>query len=166
LERFRDYCKKNCFNRKLQLLDLGLGVNASEIICEILNRHENISKVNLLKNRLENDGACLLADSLTKSTTIVSVSLKNNAIGRRGGHALIECLRYNQSLVEFDIGSLDGLHRNKAGPIAMESLSEILRFNKTLTFLNVSGNSISNQGLEAICRGLKENNTLLTLGIA
>lgn len=48
----------------------------------------------------------------------------------------------------------------------METLSEILCFNKTLTFLNVSGNSIANSGLEAICKGLKENKTLLTLGLA
>lgn len=41
--RFNDYIHKSCFNRKLALIDDGLGVKSSKIIQDILSKNEEIS---------------------------------------------------------------------------------------------------------------------------
>lgn len=58
------------------------------------------------------------------------------------------------------------MRRNKVGPQAIESFKEILKFNKILTFIDISGNCIGNEGLEFLCEGLKQNKTILSLKIA
>jgi len=68
--------------------------------------------------------------------------LKNNGFSRKGGEAIISALAYSQTIVDFDISSLDGLNRNILGPHAMRPFEEILKFNKFLMCLNVTGNCI------------------------
>ena len=97
---------------------------------------------------------------------MVSVKVTNNGIGRKGGEALVGSLAYSQTIVDFDISSLDGLHRNMIGPPGVAPLAEILRFNKFLTFLDVSGNTIANEGLASICTGLEGNESIKVLKVS
>ena len=71
-----------------------------------------MAKLLLSKNRFENEGACLLAKELVQNHQIVQLCISNNAIGRIGGEALLGALTYNQSIVDLDLSSHDGLHRN------------------------------------------------------
>ena len=46
----------------------------------------------------------------------MSIKLSNNALNKPGGEALVHSLAYSQSVVNFDISSLDAMRRNKIGP--------------------------------------------------
>lgn len=96
----------------------------------------------------------------------MSVKLSNNALNKAGGEALINALAYNQSIINFDISSLDAMRRNKVGPQGIESFKEILKFNKLLTCIDISGNCIGNEGIGYLCEGLKGNQYILSLKIA
>ena len=48
----------------------------------------------------------------------------------------------------------------------MPTISQVLKTNKVLTFLNISGNAIGNEGLLSLVSGLKGNKILEFLGIA
>jgi hypothetical protein len=63
----------------------------------------------------------------------------------------------NDSVVDFNIGSYEGVHRNKLGVNGVRLLTDVLKKNQTLGFLSVGGNSIGNEGLKVITEGLKGN---------
>lgn len=84
----------------------------------------------------------MLSKEIATNNSLIKICLKNNGFSRKGGEALISSLAYSQTIVDFDISSLDGLNRNIIGPQAMEPLEHILKFNKFLMVLNVSGNCI------------------------
>jgi hypothetical protein len=58
------------------------------------------------------------------------------------------------------------MRRNKVGPQGIEPFRHILKFNKFLTILNLSGNCIGNQGLEYLFEGLVGNEYVKVLKIA
>ena len=94
--------------------------------------------------------------------------MSSNEISHEGGKAIIQALAYNESLVDLNLSSFEGLNRNTLGCKGVEPLRQILAFNRFLTILNVSGNFIGNKGLAFICEGLLAgpNQTLLKLNIA
>ena len=74
-------------------------------------------------------------------------------------------LAYNESIVDLNVSSFEGLHRNRIGPKGVKSLGDILRYNTILSILNIGGNCIGNAGISHICRGLKSNLSLVSLGL-
>ncbi|KAG0007408.1 hypothetical protein BGZ82_005419, partial [Podila clonocystis] len=54
---------------------------------------------------------------------------------------------------------------NSIGDNGAQALSEALKTNSTLTTLNLSGNSIGNNGAQALSEALKTNPTLTTLNL-
>ena len=70
----------------------------------------------MTKNEIGNEGAILFSRLFSVSKSIVSVKLSNNALNKAGGEALINSLAYNQSIINFDISSLDAMRWNKVGP--------------------------------------------------
>lgn len=118
-ERFKDYCSRHCVNRKLVLHDIGLGQEGSKVISQIIHRNKEISRIEITKNQLGDAGAKAIADILPANKNIVKLDLSSNDFGKRGGLALLEALTYNESIVEVNLSSLEGLYRNKIGPIAV-----------------------------------------------
>ena len=78
---------------------------------------------------------------------------------------MLECLTYNESLVNLNLSSFEGLHRNRIGPKGVFPLKEALAVNKTLTILNLGGNCIGNEGVSYICQGLQHNESLIELSL-
>ena len=90
-------------------MQLGLGFESSKVLCSIIAANPNIAQIDFTKNCLENEGAILLSRELAVTRSIVRVCLSNNGLGKAGGEALVNSLAYNQSIVDFDISSLDGM---------------------------------------------------------
>ena len=107
----------------------------------------------------------MIAHEVARTRSLVKLGLGNNRIGKRGGQALIQALAYNESIVELVLSSEEGLHRNSLGPESIKPLQEILAFNKFLSILDLSGNSIGNNGLKYICNGMSDRPYLQCLKI-
>jgi len=97
------------------MTDFGMGYESAIVLCDIIQSGW-VSKVDISKNQVGNEGAKLLAKVITKSRDIISFCISNNALTKIGGEALASSLAYNSSIVDFNISSLDAMRRNKVGP--------------------------------------------------
>lgn len=79
------------------------------------------------------------------------------------GTDLVKALQYNHHLEKL---SLEG---NQLGPRFLESLSETLKINKTLRYINLEGNPLTKGNIEtgiyALFDSLKSNDTLMHLNL-
>jgi hypothetical protein len=78
---------------------------------------------------------------------------------------IFEALEENQSIVDFTIGSTNWMFKNKIGPNGVFPLRSLLYNNQVLTFLNISGCSITDEGLDHVIAGLLNNQGLKYLNI-
>ena len=109
----------------------------------------------------------ILAKSLSKSTSLVSVNLSSNEIRTEGAQYLLKSLVSNNSIVEIILSSI-GIEakKNRMKSEGVKPLRLLLDQNKILTFLDISGNWIGKEGLNYIMQGLRENRSLLSLKIS
>ena len=79
------------------------------------------------------------------------------------GEDLVRSLQYNSSLEKLSLES------NQLGPVFLEALADTLRVNKTLKYIDLEGNPLTNgnneKGIEALCDALVENDTLTSLNL-
>ena len=133
-------------------------------IVDILKGNTTITKVNLDKNGIGDDGAAALADALKENTSITELNVGNNYIGDAGVTALAEALKMNKTLTTLSIPSES--IRSDITNVGAIALAEALKNNRTLRTLNISNNSIDAVGAAALAEALKQNKTLEELDIS
>lgn len=91
-----------------------------------------------------------------------------NRIMAEGAFQLATALKFNTSLDFLSLGSGNkiGNNRNRIMEVGALHLSQALRVNKFLTILNISGNSIGNEGLSYILVAMLENQTIVDLDLS
>lgn len=108
-------------------------------------------------------------EDLSLGSELVHLDLSQNKITHIGARYLFEAVRINQTLISLNLGNDDprnAKQRNSIGPKGAKYLKEMLIENKFMSFLNIMGNGICDQGVYQIALGLKQNHTLETLNIA
>lgn len=113
-----------------------------------------------------NSGAAEIARIIRSSLSLVHLDISSNDIGLKGAVEIFKALQTNQSVISLDMSSKEGLFRNRICEQGLRELTPILQSSKTLTLLNLSGNSIRVAGLERVLKGLARNHTLLSLKVA
>jgi len=76
---------------------------------EILLSGNNIVILDLSKNLLGDKGIAILATALAKSKSLTTLLLCSNEVSGQGMSQLFKALIRNESLVEIDIGTEDGI---------------------------------------------------------
>ena len=163
--KFKDFCNLRCKNRIADLSDSFFGINSVKFLTEILFNTERISRLNLSKNNIGDEGAILLINSLKDSQSLVSLDISSNSISHKGGSILFTTFVHQQSIVNLDISSHEGINRNRLTIRGIMNIQEFLEKNLFVEKLNISANSLKNEGFELICKGLNNNITLKELSI-
>jgi hypothetical protein len=60
---------------------------------------------------------------------------------------IFEGLKENNSVVEVDVSSLDGLNRNKIGHSGARAIERMLKNNHVISYLNLGGNMLGTEGI-------------------
>jgi Ran GTPase-activating protein (RanGAP) involved in mRNA processing and transport len=94
------------------------------------------------------------------------LDLSSNSISTAGGTALISSLETNNSLLNLNLSSYEGLSRNTLGPNGIKPLRYVLKINRYLAILSLAGNFIGDKGVGYICEGLEGNTTLMELNLS
>ena len=136
-----------CVNRKLRLNDLYLGVSSAHELSQILCVNNNIGSISLRKNRLGDEGTRLIIEKIRKSTDVFSLDLTANEITPQGSIFIFKALLDNQTVIDLNLSSPDGLYKNKVGIDGAKFLSHLVANNKFLQFLDVSGTSLCDLGI-------------------
>jgi len=123
----------------------------------------NIETVVLSSNTVDEDGLVgEFCDGLAKNKSLKSLYIGVCRLGSKGIEPLCQGpLKSHPSLEHIS------LTYNRLEAAAATTLSEMLRTNKALRYLDVCGNSLGPEGAAAICEGLKANKgRLQKLGLA
>ena len=104
-------------------------------------------------------------NELKDNLTVVHLDLSSNDLSYKSGETVFKILEDQCSIVSLDISSKQGINRNRLTDQGIKNLDKVLKKNKYLEILNISGNSIKIQGLNIIIRGINNNMTLHTLNI-
>ncbi|CAM4924679.1 unnamed protein product [Rotaria socialis] len=141
--------------RNNQISDLGVQFLAVSII------HSTIEVLNLESNCITADGAVYLAQIIQDSRTLTELYLSNNNLGDRGVQYLANALggdkrntqeQSNNNISITNQTTLQHLYlgQNGVGDEGLKYLCDMLMTNRKLTWLWLSGNEFSDQGVKSL----------------
>ncbi|KAJ2615249.1 hypothetical protein H4S08_001323 [Coemansia sp. RSA 1365] len=162
--------------RSLEALDISsneISLAGARDIAHALNIENDLSlkSLNLDMNQLEANGCELLSRALAHNTVLELLVLSRNNIFDNGCQLLFESLGGNTALQTLDIGG------NFITHIGARSIQVYLQKRQTndllenrvyglqsgLRTLDISNNSIGDEGIAALCQGLQTNHHLVGL---
>ena len=119
-------------------------------------------------NRLDDEGAILLADSLRNYKYLKRLVINSNRLSSVGTKALCDALVDHTNLISFDLGiykSTSDLNElpNNIGDTGAQIIADYIRKNKSVKVLSVLHNDISELGIKVIADALEENDTIVWL---
>jgi Ran GTPase-activating protein (RanGAP) involved in mRNA processing and transport len=98
----------------------------------------------------------VISEALVQTNHIVSLDLSSNCISATGAQALFSSLIINESLIDLNLASItkEKKSRNRIRAKGLDLLKQVLIKNQSLQILNLSGNSIRNEGIQILHDGL------------
>ena len=151
-----------CNSRILNLHKMNLAMASAAVISEILQTSSCLSRINLSKNQLSNEGCLEICKSIKNNPSIIEINLGNNCITAPGAGDILSNLA-TESLISINLSSEENLHKNTLGPCT--SIERIFKSN-TLSFLNLSGTGILYSGFQKLSTSLKHNRELIYLNLS
>jgi Ran GTPase-activating protein (RanGAP) involved in mRNA processing and transport len=119
-------------------------------------------KLLLSNNKIKSVGSSIIAKSLNKNTTLKFLSLSYNSLSDEGVQSLTKILALNNSKLE-----TLSLHKTGITDAGVLHLRNMLKKNKTLIWLHLGRNKISDQGIHLLANVLiNHNDTLRVLDLS
>jgi len=166
-EMFIEHMRNICKDGKLCIGNANAGPCLTKEISRILSEGKyQISSIELRQNPLRNEGISILAEGLAKTKSVVHLDLRSTAFTRDGAIKLFKSLMNNQSINCLYIGNFKGMYRNFLSEITMNLLGDYIKKSMLLTFLDLKGAGIGNNGAKMLLDGLKATKTLKVLNLA
>jgi hypothetical protein len=103
--------------------------------------------VNLSKNSIGDKGVGLLMDCLRYNKTLVCLNLSSNEISSAGFIKIFETMSYNESIMYLNLSTIEGANRNRLSKKALNKFKQMLIKNEFLETLVLSCVNLGNDGL-------------------
>ncbi|XP_059776486.1 leucine-rich repeat-containing protein 34 isoform X4 [Balaenoptera ricei] len=154
---------------------------------KLLQKQHNLIYLNLMFNDIGPEGGELIAKALHKNTTLKHLRMTGNKIENKGGMFFAAMLQINSSLEKLDVGDCDleestvhlghmlkenqclvELHmcKHDIKNCGMKQLCDALYLNRSLRYLDVSCNKITQDGMVCLADVLKSNTTLEVIDLS
>ena len=126
---------------ELNLEKNNIGDTGASALSNALELNFTLTYLNLSFNSIEDIGAIAFADSLKVNSSLVTLDLGANTFGNIGITALAQALKMNIGVISLYLDQLRNM-RGEMGDNIVTELAEALRFNPTLTYLNISSDPL------------------------
>jgi len=160
-EKFKLNIKKTSRHGKLILRSMHLGSHSALFLSRLLftpEMQDNLKHLDLTNNALGDSGIKILSTSLAGPSPLISLNLSSNNLTSLSAAPLFKALRTNHTLVHLNLSSdVESNTCNKLGPSGARSLAKLLESQRYLAIINVKGNAIGNEGMQALCLALGQN---------
>jgi len=146
-------------DHNLDLQHCGINLQTVDVLRDALLRNSSITSLNMNDNTLGKFGAAAMAEVLRASTTLTHVNFSNNLLKDDGVEKLLEGLVHNRSVTHLF------LRVNRIGAAGAALLAQWLASNTTAVDVNLDGNDIGPEGAKAFAAHLTTNATLQSLNL-
>ena len=116
-----------------------------------------LEELNIHINKLDNDGAVIISEGITKTNTLRELKISGNRITTTGTTAIAKSLLHNTSLEILD------MNYNAIGQDGAITIAQAITNNKTLKELSLCDKTIDEESSMIIMRSLHLNNYITTL---
>ena len=164
--KFKNFVNSKCRNRCIDLSDCYLGIYSIKFISDFIYKGDRISRLNLTRNNLGDQGIELLINAIKNSMSLISLNLTSNNIAYKGGQIIFEDLSEQKSIIDLNISSIEGTNRNHLTHLGLKTIDHFFNKNGYIESLNLCGNSIKDEGFILLCNALYENKNLQNLNIS
>ena len=164
--KFKNFINSKCRNRCVDLRDFYLGIHSIQLISQYIYKADRICRLNLTRNNLGDQGTEILINAVKNSMSLISLDIASNNISYKGGQFIFQNLSEQQSIIDLNISSLEGTNRNRITNLGLKYIDLFFNKNKYIETLNLSGNSLKDEGLVLICQSINDNRNLHTLNLS
>jgi len=147
--------------REMSFQGCGLGDLTLRKVAHIMKFNTTLETLNVPWNRVADEGATFLGESLPLNRSLTSLDLGRNDIGDQGCEALCQGLLRNSSLTRLHLDF--NLNIDVGG---VQSIAGVVKTNPYITELGLSGISIRAQGATLLADALMANSTLTRLKLS
>jgi len=152
--------------RSLLFSGLGMGPKCIAAFTKILANRSNFLLLDLSLNRIQEKGALILAEFLSKDPPIIYLDLRSNSLNPTSCSYICRGLKKNNHLSFLDFSAIDGINRNRIGLEGCKNISNLMILNQVLTHLNISLCGISSDGCLILHSILNKDSCLISLNIS
>lgn len=166
---FFENCKINCRNRIIDFRNCNVGYVFVKTLTNILienNILNDISQLKLGGNPLGEKSIKYITQIISSSESLTNIDLSCINISYKVGAELFKSLLNQHSLISLNLSSSNSAYHNRLLSFGIQNIKEVLKSNHYLEFLNLSGNSIKNEGFKILMEGINENPTLSELDLS
>eukprot|EP00924_Labyrinthula_sp_SR-Ha-C_P004318 snap_masked-scaffold_3-processed-gene-20.26-mRNA-1 protein AED:0.40 eAED:0.41 QI:0/-1/0/1/-1/1/1/0/1072 len=138
-------------NNKIRLIDLtncNIGDEGAQLLAKSLSGNKSLRKLNLRRNQVSDAGIIALADALP-NTSLFSLLLSDNRIGPRGTEKLCTVLEKNSCL------SILRLSQNRVMSAGAKFIAKMICFNRSLLELDVNACILGEEGVMQVFDALR-----------
>ena len=163
--------KVNTTLRHLYLDANALGTTSVRILADYFrfkvdNKLQGINSLWIDMNKLGDDGVGILCDVLCDYPYIKRLNIGSTYISEKGMKYVTDAFKNHNTLQVLDLSLYKstadmGSVPNNIGDTGVPAICELIENNKSIQYLNISMNNISNDGMARIGDSLEMNTTLL-----
>lgn len=167
MEGLADFLKSSCCYtlQQFKLNNNGLGITGAKLLSrallELYEKSKTVGSPLSLKvfvagrNRLEDEGAKVLADVFRVMGSLEEVIMPQNGIYYKGVRALSNAFKQNRNLRVLN------LNDNTVGPKGCAALASVLPYLQNLTHINLGDCLIKNSGAKHLAKALSQGHSQL-----
>ena len=126
---------------------------SAKYLFQSLENCKNLKFLDLSKNKISNEGLDYAEDFFSNNNSLIILNISNNLLGTKGISFLLQLIENNSNLINLDI-SYNGIEKN-----GIESICDYLKSNTNLKHLLIGGNYICDDGLKILIDFLINNET-------
>lgn len=139
-----------------------IGKEASIEMAQYFSNKPTVIELKIYSASLLNDEAYDLVSFLEKNNTITSLKLFNSTINADGFYIIAQSIKNNTMLKNIKFSG----NENREDVSIAIYIAEIIKFNKTLTDINLTDLNIDDDGIKVISEALAINTTLSKINLS
>jgi Ran GTPase-activating protein 1 len=132
----------------MAIQNVGCSIHACAAVEELLVNSQDLKQLHLFNNMTDNAGAIHIAKILARAPMMEDFKLASSRVGPEGGNALARALCAGTALTKLDLSD------NPMTSDVAAALAACVAYQPNLRHLNLNDTSLTDEGIEVVCRAL------------
>ena len=145
---------------------MGLALNCSKILKEILVQNDHITILNISKNLIGDQGIEIISSAFPLSVSLVHLDISSNSITWKGAFHLFQYLRKNETLACLNLSSFPRCPKNNFSELNKTLIIDYLASTNQLLFLELNNCFMVDSSIECLGKGMIKNQSIIKIDLS